>query len=106
LRSAVNATRRNMAPGNFGGGAGCPNGQWQYAVTRQRVGFGQFASVHVWLAGVTGAIDDELGFVRLEKREQGIEPRVIYFRPGKILERQPTPLQFEPECCPDVAGAA
>src|SRR6266700_750092 len=69
-----------MAPGSIGRQTSMGDSLWQQCVAHQRFGFGLFAAIHVWLAGVTRGVDQKARLEFSEKLEQGCKACVINLR--------------------------
>jgi len=93
----IDATGGDMAPRDVGGVAGVGNGQRQQRIALQRIGARGFAGVHVRFAGVTGGVDEKIGFGFAQTIEQHIEPGIIDLAAREGGERAAALLQRREE---------
>src|SRR5690242_9820908 len=63
------------------------DGLWKQCIAGQRVRLGFFAGIDIRFAGVSGGIDEEVGFCFAQEFQQEIIPRVIKFFASERDER-------------------
>src|SRR5262245_43795832 len=70
-----------MSPRRFGGSASVGDSKGQYSIAPQRIGLCRFTSVHIWLARISGGIDQESRLHFTEQMQQDLIIRVVNFVP-------------------------
>ena len=104
--AGVDAAGGDVAPGDAGFGAGLGDEAGEDGVAEEALGFVKFAGVDVGLAGVAGGVDEELGFVGLERGGEDGGVGVVHIRAAEIAEGNVFAGEEGLVCLADVAGAA
>jgi hypothetical protein len=95
-----------VPPGESGLGASAGEGEGQGGVSQKGVGALEFASVHIWFPGISGAVYEQIEPLRSKESEEGGELGIVHLGTSEDTIIPSAKLQFLNERTSDVSGAA